>query len=164
MDLPVLKRLPCSVCGLVALGHEGWFLVMENRWLDHLKILTWHASLARQGNVRSACCREHLKLLVVYWLEQASLRLAAPACRVPTPLAGIPESSEPCLDPKAMGCFIADLSVCRETLSRGWTGSAETLECIFAALTVPREEKKPPARESRPGNPQTWSLRRLVLH
>ncbi|MFY9676117.1 MAG: hypothetical protein WB817_09990 [Terriglobales bacterium] len=164
MDLPVLKRLPCSVCGLVTLGHEGWFLVMENRWLDRLKILTWHATLARQGNVRSACCREHLKLLVAYWLEESSLRLASPACRVPTPLAGIPEGSDAELGRNAMGCFIAELSVSREPFSRAWKGSAESLESILEALTVTRSEKKPPVRASRFYNPQPWSLRRLVLH
>jgi len=164
MDFSTLKHLPCSVCGLVALRHHGWFLVMENRWLDRLKILSWHASLAKQSNVRTACCREHLKLLLAYWLEEASLRLAWPACRVPSPLAGTPESTAPEIDPKAMGCFIAELSVCREPLSRGWAGSPEALECILEALAPPQTETNPPAREVRVFAPRPESSTRLALH
>src|ERR1035438_9061821 len=65
----------CSVCGLDTFRHKGWFLVVENRWLDRLKILSWHSSLATQNGMRSVCCREHLKTLVAHWLTQASLRL-----------------------------------------------------------------------------------------
>jgi hypothetical protein len=164
MNFPILKRLPCSVCGLVALRHEGWFLVLENRWLDRLKILTWHATLARQGYVRSACSREHLKLLMAYWLEESSLRLASPACRVPSPLAGIPESAVPEIDPKTMGCFIAELSVCREPMSRGWAGSPESLECILEALVPPQGEKRAPARAVRLFEPRPEPFTRLALH
>lgn len=164
MDFLTLKRLPCSVCGLVALRHDGWFLVMENRWLDRLKILSWHATLAKAGNVRSACSREHLKLLIAYWLEEASLRLASPACRVPTPLAGTPENIGTDIDPKAMGCFIAELSVCREPLSRGWAGSPESLECILEALAPPETKNNPPPREPWVLSPRTESFTRLALH
>jgi hypothetical protein len=107
---------------------------MENRWLDHLKIFTWHGSLARETDAKSACSREHLKVLVAYWLEEASLRLASPAHRLPIPLAGIPDRLDLELDPHAAGRVIGELSVCREPLSRGWSGSAEALECILEAI------------------------------
>ena len=48
MDNPITKRSPCSVCGLDTFRHAGWFLVFENRWLDCLKILSWHFALASQ--------------------------------------------------------------------------------------------------------------------
>ena len=48
MDNLITKRLPCSVCGLDTFRRTGWFLVVENRWLDRLKILSWHSSLASQ--------------------------------------------------------------------------------------------------------------------
>jgi hypothetical protein len=134
MDRTITKRLPCSVCGLVTRRHERWFLVMENRWLDHLKILTWHSSLAREADVKSACSREHLKVLVAYWLEEASLRLASPARRLPIPLAGIPDRLDLDLDPHAAGCVLGELSVYRESLSRGWSGSPEALESILEAI------------------------------
>jgi hypothetical protein len=143
MDCAITKRLPCSVCGLVTLRHRNWFLAVENRWLDHLKILTWHSSLAMETNAKSACSREHLKVLVAYWLEQASLRLASPANHLPIPLAGYPDNNAVDLNPQLEGRLIGELSVCREPLSRGWAGSPETLECILNALIPADTESQP---------------------
>jgi hypothetical protein len=143
MDCIITKRLPCSVCGLVTLRHERWFLVLENRWLDHLKILTWHSSLAREADVKSACSREHLKVLVAYWLEEASLRLVSPAHQFPVPLAGIPDRLDLELDPQSAGRVIGELSVCREPLAHGWSGSPEALESILEAIVATRNA--PPA-------------------
>jgi hypothetical protein len=143
MNCAITKHLPCSVCGLATLRHHNWFLAMENRWLDHLKILTWHASLAQEADVKSACGREHLKVLVAYWLEQASLRLASPANHLPVPLAGYPETDDVDLTLHSGGRVIGELSVCREPLSRAWSGSPETLECILDALIPAETENKP---------------------
>ncbi|HLB91870.1 MAG TPA: hypothetical protein VJK27_06000, partial [Terriglobales bacterium] len=74
MEYQIKKRPSCAVCGLDTFRHTGWFLVVENRWLDRVKILTWHSSLACQNSMKSVCCREHLKALVSHWLSQASLR------------------------------------------------------------------------------------------
>ena len=147
MDYAITKRLPCSVCGLVTLRHRNWFLAMENRWLDHLKILTWHSSLAKETDVKSACCREHLKVLVAYWLEEASLRLAFPGTHLPIPLAAYPDHDEVDLNLHSEGRVIGELSVCREPLSRGWAGSPETLECILDALIPADSESTPRAAE-----------------
>src|SRR6266849_3389980 len=68
MRYPIKKRSPCSVCGLDTLRHSGWFLVVENRWLDRLKILSWHSALASQKDVKSVCCRQHLKTRLALWL------------------------------------------------------------------------------------------------
>ena len=51
----------CAVCGREAGDGSGWFLVVENSWLDRLKILHWHPTLAEQGGMRSVCCKLHLK-------------------------------------------------------------------------------------------------------
>jgi len=48
MDYAITNRSACSVCGLDTFRRAGWFLVVENRWLDRLKILSWHSSLAGQ--------------------------------------------------------------------------------------------------------------------
>jgi hypothetical protein len=138
MDCAITKRLPCSVCGLVALRHHNWFLAMENRWLDRLKVFTWHRSLAREQDVKSACCRLHLKVLVAYWLEQASLRLATPANHLPIPIGGYADDDELDLSADSGGRVIGELSVCREPMSQGWVGSPETLESILDAL-IPAE-------------------------
>jgi hypothetical protein len=75
MDYGITKRRALLVCGIDTFRHKGWFLVVENRWLDRLKILSWHSSLAAQKDMKSVCCREHLKTLIAHWLTQASLRL-----------------------------------------------------------------------------------------
>src|SRR5208282_1139996 len=69
----ITRRTACVVCGLENFRHNGWFLVAENRWLDRLKIFSWHSSLATQRGMKSVCCREHLKALIAHWLTQASL-------------------------------------------------------------------------------------------
>src|ERR1035441_1738248 len=41
MAYAISKRSSCSVCGIDTFRRTGWFLVVENRWLDRLKILSW---------------------------------------------------------------------------------------------------------------------------
>ena len=149
----------------MALHHEGWYLVMENRWLDRLKILSWHPSLAKQEQVRSACRREHLKVLVAYWLEEATLRLASPSNRPPLPLSGDSDQPESELEPQSMGRLLAELSVYREPLSSSWAGSPEALECILdAMIPEPAVDTTPARKPLRIFDPQPVSAPSLVLH
>ncbi|MGB9235788.1 MAG: hypothetical protein WCC04_15365 [Terriglobales bacterium] len=131
------KSLPCSVCGRNTSRRDGWFLVVENRWLDRLKIFTWHPSLASQPGFNSACSRPHLKVLIAFWLDQANLRLI-PRADEPSPIAGDPRRDDVDLCPGASGRLLGELSVYRETFSRVWTGSPATLESIVEAL-IPAE-------------------------
>jgi len=133
MAYTVTKRLPCSVCGLDTLRRDGWYLVVENRWLDHLKILTWHASLASQHGVKSACSREHLKVLIAHWLDQDSLHLPRRAGEL-LPLTSDPARDDVDIEPSAAGHLVGELSVYREAFSTMWTGSPTTLESIVEAL------------------------------
>ena len=149
---PAQKVPTCSVCGLDTFRHKGWFLVMENRWLDRLKILSWHASLARQKDMRSVCCREHLKALIGHWLTQASLRL--PSIRSespefaqhyrPLPIGSDPSLLDVDLGPDAVGQMLGELAVHRESFSRVWSGSAAELECILDALISNETKDKAP--------------------
>ncbi|MGA9642734.1 MAG: hypothetical protein WBQ72_15165 [Terriglobales bacterium] len=134
MEKASTRRLACAVCGGESYGHENWFLLIEDHWLDRLKILTWHFSLAMQTGVKSACCREHLKTLIAHWLEEASLRLR-PETVVSSPPA-VPPQAEPAAErkPQYLGRLLGELSVFRESFSRVWLGSPETLECIVEAL------------------------------
>jgi hypothetical protein len=50
------------------------------------------------------------------------------------PIAGSPARPDVELDARSFGYLLGELSVHRETLSRGWTGSPGTLECILDAL------------------------------
>ena len=146
MDYVITKRLSCSVCGLDTFRHTGWFLVVENRWLDRLKILSWHSSLATRKDMKSVCCREHLKTLIAHWLTQASLRLP-PAYNPPLPIATDPGVTDVDLGPKAVGRLVGELAVHRESFSRIWSGSPESLECILDALLTVGAENKPHALE-----------------
>ena len=138
MDYAITKRSPCSVCGLDTFRRDGWFLVVENRWLDRLKILSWHSSLASQKDMKSVCSRQHLKILIAHWLSQASLRL---------PPGHSPTLTDVDLGPHAVGRLVGELAVHRESFSRVWSGSPEALECILDALLTIGAENKPHALE-----------------
>jgi hypothetical protein len=163
MNYPITNRLPCSVCGLDAFHHHGWFLVVENRWLDHLKILSWHPLLAAQKDIRSVCCRQHLRTLLAHWLDQASLRLPSDNDR-PMPIAGDPGATEPDFDPQSGGRLVGELSVHRDGFSRGWTGSPATLECILDALIPGGNETESYTMEFPHFNPLQRSPSGLALH
>ena len=156
MDYPIRKRTPCSVCGFDTLRHTGWFLVVENRWLDRLKILSWHPALARQKDVQSVCCGQHLKTLIAYWLTQASLRLP-PAQRLPRPKASDPTLTDVDFGPRSVGGLVGELAVHRESFSSVWSGSPAALECILDALVTIGAENKPHALEFQLFDPpESW--------
>jgi hypothetical protein len=146
MDYAITKRSPCSVCGLDTFRHTGWFLVVENRWLDRLKILSWHSSLATQKDMKSVCCRQHLRALIAYWLNQASLRLP-PTHKPPLPIGSNPTLTDIDLGPHSVGRLVGELAVHRESFSRVWSGSPAALECILDALITIGAENKPHALE-----------------
>jgi hypothetical protein len=146
MDHPSTGCIPCAVCGLDTFRHKAWFLVVENRWLDRLKILSWHCSLALQKDMQSVCCREHLKVLIGHWLTQASLRLP-PEVALPLPIGSDPARTEVDLGPDAVGRLVGELSVHRPLFSRIWSGSPAALEYILDALITVGAENKPPAQE-----------------
>jgi len=141
MDYAITKRSPCSVCGIDTFRRTGWFLVVENRWLDRLKILSWHSSLASQKDMKSACCREHLRALIAHWLTRASLRLP-PAHYPPLPIGSDLTLADFDLGSHAVGRLIGELAVHRESFSRVWSGSAAALECILDALISIGDENK----------------------
>jgi len=145
MEYTFKKNPPCSVCGLDTFRHKGWFLVIENRWLDRLKILSWHPSLARRKGVQSVCCRLHLKTLIVHWLTQASLRVAPTQALPVIPSGCDPDRDDVDLGSQALGRVVGELAVHRESLSRVWTGSPQSLEYILDALITIEEEDKPQA-------------------
>jgi len=133
---PITKRLPCSVCGFDSFSRSGWFLVVENRWLDRLTILTWHPSLASQKSFLSVCGRQHLKVLIAYWLEQANLRLLFSADE-PSPGSSNCCCSDDLFQSGTGAMLAGELSVYRDEYSQVWKGSSATLESIIDALAPP---------------------------
>jgi hypothetical protein len=146
MDYAITKHLPCSVCGLDTFRQAGWFLLVENGWLDRLKILSWHSSLASQKDMNSVCCRQHLKALIAHWLTQASLRLP-PAHHPPLPIGNDPTLADFELGPHSVGRLVGELAVHRQSFSRVWSGSPAALEYILDALLTIEAENKPHALE-----------------
>ncbi len=133
MDRDLANRLSCVVCGIETKRHAGWFLVMENCWLDRVRVLSWHPVLAREGRMRGVCSKQHLKTLVTHWLNHANLQLVAGGASpwlpaVDTRQRGSNDSAF------SMGKVVGELAVQRESLSKVWTGSPEARECILNAL------------------------------
>jgi hypothetical protein len=141
MDRRLPTRFPCTVCGIETNQHASWLLVVENRWLDRLKILSWHPVLAAQKNMLGVCGRQHLKTLIAHWLTKANLELQAGRDLV-VPITS-ESQAETELGPLSVGKLVGELAVHREALSHTWTGSPETLECILNALISGVEPRTP---------------------
>ena len=127
------RSLPCAVCGVQSDQHARWFLVVENAWLDRIKILSWHPALAEQKAMKSVCGKRHLKILITHWLTFANLRFVASR----TPEFAIPaeEDAIDCQPELRLGgLLVRELAVHRESLSRLWSGSSEERETIFEVL------------------------------
>ena len=140
MDHNLANRLSCVVCGLETKRHAGWFLVMDNCWLDRVKILSWHPVLAREGRMRGVCGKQHLKTLLTHWLNHANLQLVASGAS-PWPTALDVTESRCSYAAFSVGKVLGELAVEREELSHIWTGSPAALECILRALIGDIEER-----------------------
>ncbi len=142
MNQPAGKTVPCAVCGAQSDYHANWFLLLENRWLDHLKILSWHPALADRAGIQSVCGVEHLELLLLHWLTQANLDFHCATHPANRPLLSeLPTDREPA----AAGRLLGELAVHRNPHSPHWTGSIQALQCILAAITG--REPKPRAAD-----------------
>jgi hypothetical protein len=161
MDSRLPTCFPCAVCGIETNQHASWFLVVENRWLDRLRILCWHPVLAAQQDMLSVCGRQHLKTLVTHWLTEANLELHAGRDRV-VPITS-ESQTEAELGPPSVGRLVGELAVHRETFSRVWTGSPETLECILNAL-IGGVEPRTPAMNFSVFDVSSDCYREIALH
>src|SRR5262249_28048390 len=63
----------CRICLTNRKKNEEWLLLVENRWTDRLKILSWHEELAATPATHSACCPAHVQLLVIHWMTTGTL-------------------------------------------------------------------------------------------
>ena len=141
MDPHLSTRFPCAVCGIQTNQHASWLLVAENRWLDRLKILSWHPLLAGHKDLLGVCGKQHLKTLITHWLTEANLEFQGGGDLV-VPITS-ESQTEGELGPLSVGRLVGELAVHRESFSRVWTGSPETLECILTALIGGVEPRTP---------------------
>jgi hypothetical protein len=63
----------CSICLEPRANGEQWFLLVENRWTDRLKILSWRDGLASNPELHAACCAAHVEQLVIHWMTAGTL-------------------------------------------------------------------------------------------
>jgi len=143
MDRDLTSRLSCVVCGIETKRHAGWFLLMDNCWLDRVRVLSWHPVLAHEGKMRAVCGKQHLKTLLTHWLNHANLQLVASGAS-PWPPALDTSLSLSSYSACSTGKVVGELAVQRDSLSRVWTGSPEARECILNALIGDIEECRQP--------------------
>lgn len=132
-----IAEVTCEICGEQGLGEDGWFVLMENRWTDRLKILAWNETLASAAGAHIACGAAHVQQLVVHWMTMGSLEYPfaeAPHSRTitsPWRLKEIPRMEADLQGTRVVG----ELAVHRESLERILQESPESLASILEALT-----------------------------
>jgi hypothetical protein len=119
------------------LGKDGWFILLENRWTDRLKILACNEALASAAGTHLACGAAHVQQLVVHWMTMGSLEF--PFAEAPRPnkvskfrrLKEVPQGEADLKGTRVVG----ELAVHRESLERILQESPESLATILEALT-----------------------------
>jgi len=130
-------KVTCAICGEQRLDEDGWFVLVENRWTDRLKILAWNEALASADEAHLACGAAHVQQLVVHWMTTGSLEhpfAMAPGGRI---IAKVRREREICkaktdLDGSRV---VGELAVHRESLERILQENPESLAAILEALT-----------------------------
>jgi hypothetical protein len=133
----------CTVCGRERTIESGWFLLIESRWQDKVKILRWHDLLALQQGVHKVCCAAHVQELVVHWMATGSLDYPFARVKAPTIRSYVGRAMAPAeLDTRA-GQQIGELAIHRESIQRVLRESPHSLIAILDALLEALREEIP---------------------
>jgi hypothetical protein len=146
----------CTICLTTRKENLEWFLLVENRWTDRLKILSWHYELASDPACHVACCTAHVQLLVIHWMTTGTL--AYPFARTEScadsrtnphaiHLSAIKE------DPDTSGAeVLGELAVHRESIDRILVESPASLGAILSALkdALPEVDRSEMAEQEAP--------------
>jgi hypothetical protein len=62
----------CTICGREK-TRPGWFLVVENRWEDKLKVFQWDDRLATKSGAHEVCSATHARELALHWMSTGTL-------------------------------------------------------------------------------------------
>jgi hypothetical protein len=136
----------CSICGEVRENPEGWFILVENRWTDRLKILSWNETLARIEGARSACSAPHVQQMVVHWMTMGSLdspfadTADTHRFKAVFRLKVINQAETDVTSSRVLG----ELAVHRESLLSILRDNPESLAAILEALTSALTNDHPP--------------------
>jgi hypothetical protein len=133
-----LRSYACSICGEEKTGQPGWFLLIEDMWLDRLKILHWNDRLARQEGTHCVCSPKHVQELVAHWMVTGSLSYPfASTSEVGRERECAPAGSketDPACPGDWSGNLIGELAVHRESLERVLEENPYSLSTILEAL------------------------------
>jgi hypothetical protein len=128
----------CTICLQSHRKNENWFLLLENRWTDHLKILGWNEKLASYPRAHAACGVAHVQQLVVHWVTTGTLDYPF-ACSRSSDMEGIATPTDvpvPRNEPDtAEAVVLGELAVDRESMERILIENPESLGSLLAALS-----------------------------
>lgn len=137
----------CAICGEVQQQGNGWFMLVENRWTDRLKILAWNGTLAGTEGVHLACGTSHVQQLVVHWMTMGSLDF--PFAEAPVAYTAKRVSKAKTLDQPngyvSSSRVLGELAVDRESLRRVLRENPESLVAVLEALTSALRSEPLPA-------------------
>ena len=128
----------CTICLQSHGKNENWFLLLENRWTDRLKIFGWNEKLASHPVVHAACSVGHVQQLVVHWVTTGTLDYPFACSRfsdmegIATPTDVPVSRSEP---DTAEAVVLGELAVDRESMERILIENPESLGSLLAALS-----------------------------
>ena len=132
------KGFTCTICGEYSNRGQGWFLIVEDSWLDRLKVLHWDETLAGHTQVHCLCSAPHVRELVAHWMATGSL--AYPFASVSSPAQTVTIGSshkhpDPGTEIKIQNDgLIGELAVHRESLERALSEHPQCLSTILEAL------------------------------
>ena len=132
------KGFVCAVCGESKSSQSKWFLLVEGKWLDRLKILHWNETLAMQPEVQCVCGAAHAQELVAHWMTTGSLEYpfarCSPAEKSPAPKVKKKESQKQTVWLVPTSELVGELAVDRESLGRVLAENPSSLSPILEAL------------------------------
>ena len=128
----------CAICSQPFRTNQRWFLLVENRWTDRLRILRWDERLATTAELYPACGVEHVQQLVVHWMTTGSLNYPF-ACTDPPPAESSASKSGALrshTQPDAAEVeILGELAVDRNSMPRILVDNPESLGSVLSAIT-----------------------------
>ncbi len=140
-----LGSFACSICGDEKTGQPGWFLLVEDTWLDRLKVLHWSERLAKREGAHCLCSPKHVQELVAHWMVTGSLSYPF-ACAGEVAWKGeshppVSPDTDPVCPEDVTTHLIGELAVHRESLERVLEENPRSLSTILEALLEAMQPK-----------------------
>ena len=134
----------CAISGRSRTLDDTWFLLVESRWQDKIKIPQWHDRLGRRASFHSVAAAVHAQELVVRWMTTGSLGYPFARTRIePQARAHRPRPGEVDDVDTRMGQQIAELAIHRESIHHILRDSHHFLTAILDALLQAFQRHKP---------------------